>query len=241
MPADLKTVVGLVDRWSLPLMTKAEQKKAVEFTRMCKFWKTNECKMGADCTFAHESSELRPSPKPCFEFSKTGSCKRGEACRFVHSLDGRKSKKPKDLPAQSGKKEEAEPKIGPVDLHPQVRHCHSREEFFDMSQLHQLAPPVASDFGDQFDQFRPDLRMREIEAYACAAKRDLRQTAGAGIVLDSSLSEAFDPQEFAALHPTTSNRIARPAGSTQNLSALTSSLSIAPSHLPDVRPQSFWI
>ncbi|CAE7676180.1 unnamed protein product [Symbiodinium sp. CCMP2456] len=219
-------------------MTKAEQKKAVEFTRMCKFWKTNECKMGADCTFAHESSELRPSPKPCFEFSKTGTCKRGEACRFVHSLDCRKSKKPKDLPAQSANREEAEPKIRPGDLYPQVRHCHSREEFFNVPQLHQLAPPVASDFGDGF---RPDLHMREIEAYARAAKRDLRQTAGAGIVLESSLSEAFDPQEFAALHPTTSNRIVRPADSNQNLSALISSLSTSPSHLPDVRPQSFWI
>ena len=68
-------------------MTKAEQKKAVQFTRMCKFWRANECKMGADCTFAHETAELRPSPKPCFEFSKTGSCKRGQACRFVHSVD----------------------------------------------------------------------------------------------------------------------------------------------------------
>ena len=66
-------------------MTKAEQKKAVQFTRMCKFWRANECKMGADCTFAHETAELRPSPKPCFEFSKTGACKRGQACRFVHS------------------------------------------------------------------------------------------------------------------------------------------------------------
>ena len=65
-------------------MTKAEQKKAVQYTRMCKFWRTNECKMGADCTFAHGSSELRPSPKPCFEFSKTGFCTRGQACRFIH-------------------------------------------------------------------------------------------------------------------------------------------------------------
>ncbi|CAE7327859.1 unnamed protein product [Symbiodinium natans] len=68
-------------------MTKSEQKKAVKFTRMCKFWRTNECKMGTDCTFAHDTSELRPSPKPCFEFSKTGSCARGQACRFVHTVD----------------------------------------------------------------------------------------------------------------------------------------------------------
>ena len=71
-------------------MTKAEQKKAVQFTRMCKFWRANECKMGADCTFAHETAELRPSPKPCFEFSKTGTCKRGQACRFVHSVENMK-------------------------------------------------------------------------------------------------------------------------------------------------------
>ncbi|OLQ14554.1 Zinc finger CCCH domain-containing protein 59 [Symbiodinium microadriaticum] len=67
-------------------MTKAEQKKAVQFTRMCKFWQTNECKMGADCTFAHDSSDLRPSPKPCFDFAKKGVCTRGDACRFVHQL-----------------------------------------------------------------------------------------------------------------------------------------------------------
>ena len=27
--------------------------------------------MGADCTFAHSTEELRPSPKPCFEFVKS--------------------------------------------------------------------------------------------------------------------------------------------------------------------------
>ena len=42
--------------------------------------------MGADCTFAHSTSELRPSPKPCFDFVKTGFCLRGEGCRFVHEM-----------------------------------------------------------------------------------------------------------------------------------------------------------
>ena len=73
-------------------MTKAEQKKAVQFTRMCKFWRTNECKMGTDCTFAHTTEELRPSPKPCFDFVKKGICSRGQACRFVHDLNGIKPK-----------------------------------------------------------------------------------------------------------------------------------------------------
>ena len=67
-------------------MPKAEAKNAVKFTRMCKFWKTNECKMGADCTFAHATSELRPSPKPCFDFVKNGFCARGQGCRFVHEV-----------------------------------------------------------------------------------------------------------------------------------------------------------
>ena len=67
-------------------MTKAEQKKAVQFTRMCKFWRTNECKMGVDCTFAHSTSELRPSPKSCFDFVKNGYCARGHSCRFVHHV-----------------------------------------------------------------------------------------------------------------------------------------------------------
>ncbi|CAE7018849.1 zfs1 [Symbiodinium sp. CCMP2456] len=73
-------------------MTKAEQKKAVQFTRMCKFWRTNECKMGTECTFAHTTEELRPSPKPCFDFVKKGICSRGQACRFVHDLNGIKPK-----------------------------------------------------------------------------------------------------------------------------------------------------
>ena len=69
-----------------PVMPKAEPKSAVKFTRMCKFWKTNECKMGADCTFAHSATQLRPSPKPCFDFVKNGYCSRGQACRFVHEV-----------------------------------------------------------------------------------------------------------------------------------------------------------
>ncbi|CAE7327741.1 unnamed protein product [Symbiodinium natans] len=67
-------------------MPKAEAKNTVKFTRMCKFWKTNECKMGADCTFAHSTKELRPSPKPCFDFVKNGFCARGQTCRFVHEV-----------------------------------------------------------------------------------------------------------------------------------------------------------
>ena len=71
-------------------MTKAEQKKAVRFTRMCRFWRTNECKMGADCTFAHSATELRPSPKPCYDFVKFGMCSRGQECRFVHEVPEKK-------------------------------------------------------------------------------------------------------------------------------------------------------
>mmetsp|Transcript_41992 Transcript_41992/g.75337 ORF Transcript_41992/g.75337 Transcript_41992/m.75337 type:complete len:194 (+) Transcript_41992:60-641(+) len=75
-------------------MTKSEQKKAVQFTRMCKYWKTHECTMGTECTFAHSSLELRPSPKPCFEFMKRGVCTRGEACRFVHEAPKPRAKGP---------------------------------------------------------------------------------------------------------------------------------------------------
>ena len=67
-------------------MPKAEAKNAVKYTRMCKFWRTNECKSGEDCTFAHSTAELRASPKPCFGFVKNGFCARGEGCRFVHEL-----------------------------------------------------------------------------------------------------------------------------------------------------------
>ena len=48
--------------------------------------------MGADCTFAHSTSELRPSPKPCFDFVKTGYCVRGQGCRFVHEAFEMKTK-----------------------------------------------------------------------------------------------------------------------------------------------------
>ena len=146
-------------------MTKAEQKKAVQFTRMCKFWRTNECKMGADCTFAHTTSELRPSPKPCFEFSKTGSCKRGQACRFVHSADVKKSK---GIPGQSSKGEGlVAPMIRPVG--PADVTCSSSTnpggqfEMFDMPQLRQLLPPVEADFHrlSGLYQLRHDIDMRE--------------------------------------------------------------------------------
>ncbi|CAE7261953.1 unnamed protein product, partial [Symbiodinium necroappetens] len=65
------------------------------------FWQSNECKLGAECTFAHETSELLPSPKPCFQFSKTGTCKRGQACRFVHSESMSISGKAKRVPQQA--------------------------------------------------------------------------------------------------------------------------------------------
>ena len=75
-------------------MAEAQKEMAVQFTRMCKFWRKNECKMGADCTFAHSTSELRPSPKRCFEFVKNGGyCTRGHACRFAHHVV--ESKKPR--------------------------------------------------------------------------------------------------------------------------------------------------
>jgi len=70
----------------------------MECTRMCKFWRTNECKMGADCTFAHETTELRPSPKPCFDFAKKGVCTRGDACRFVHQLGPKAKVKIPEMP-----------------------------------------------------------------------------------------------------------------------------------------------
>mmetsp|Transcript_42554 Transcript_42554/g.99224 ORF Transcript_42554/g.99224 Transcript_42554/m.99224 type:complete len:240 (-) Transcript_42554:158-877(-) len=81
-------------------MPKAEAKRAAQFTRMCKFWRTNECKMGAECTFAHSTAELRQSPKPCFDFVKTGFCARGQACRFVHAIDVKaKAAKCTELPS----------------------------------------------------------------------------------------------------------------------------------------------
>ncbi|CAE7327764.1 Tis11 [Symbiodinium natans] len=187
-------------------MTKSEQKKAVQFTRMCKFWRTNECKMGADCTFAHASSELRPSPKPCFEFSKTGSCKRGRACRFVHSADGVKSRNAKDPPAQASSEAcSTEPLIRPVGPS-EVIQCTSASvtggELFDMPRLGQLFPPRESDFmsgpsPQGLLQNLNSLGMRDIEAFAREARiarrsqnptfSDLRQTAAE---MRSSLSES---------------------------------------------------
>ena len=84
--------IRVVSLGIIAAMTKAERKKAVQFTRMCKFWKTDECKMGTDCTFAHTTEELRPSQKPCFDWVKKGNCSRGVACRFVHDLNSIKPK-----------------------------------------------------------------------------------------------------------------------------------------------------
>ena len=232
-------------------MTKAEQKKAVQFTRMCKFWRTNECKMGADCTFAHATLELRPSPKPCFEFSKTGSCKRGQACRFVHSTDPKKSK---SVHTQSSKGDglfaPATRSVGAADVA-----CRSSSDsngqlpMFDMPKLTQLFPPVEADF-QSLHQFKHDLRMREIRQGHFVhdfAQGDFFQTADAEAHLHSCPSEVFlgfeDTHRPLALAPDGGPWRPEDAAATVSLAAARW-LNDEPAAQAEVRssePMSFWL
>ena len=66
-----------------------DTRQVLKFTRMCKYWNTNRCNLGAECSFAHSESELRDQPdlvstQLCFQFARKGVCKNGEACKFAH-------------------------------------------------------------------------------------------------------------------------------------------------------------
>ena len=66
-----------------------DNKDALKFTRMCKYWKANRCHLGAECSFAHSDLQLRDQPdlvatQLCYQFTRKGLCKNGESCKFAH-------------------------------------------------------------------------------------------------------------------------------------------------------------
>ena len=70
-------------------MTTPQVRDSLKYTRICKYWSSNRCKMGKDCNFAHSELQLRDQPdlvatRLCFQFSSKGRCKNGEDCKFAH-------------------------------------------------------------------------------------------------------------------------------------------------------------
>jgi len=60
-----------------------------EKTVMCVFFSKGLCTRGPDCTFAHDSSQVRAKPdlirtSLCRQFMKKGFCKNAEACKYAH-------------------------------------------------------------------------------------------------------------------------------------------------------------
>lgn len=63
--------------------------RALEMTKLCKFFRSGHCQRGSACTFAHGKKQLRPQPdlfrtQLCEDFAATGACRFGAACRYAH-------------------------------------------------------------------------------------------------------------------------------------------------------------
>ena len=70
-------------------MSTPQVRDSLKYTRICKYWSSNRCKLGKDCNFAHSEIELRNQPdlvatRLCFQFSSKGRCKKGDDCKFAH-------------------------------------------------------------------------------------------------------------------------------------------------------------
>eukprot|EP00437_Effrenium_voratum_P012439 CAMPEP_0181446872 /NCGR_PEP_ID=MMETSP1110-20121109/26332_1 /TAXON_ID=174948 /ORGANISM="Symbiodinium sp., Strain CCMP421" /LENGTH=245 /DNA_ID=CAMNT_0023570971 /DNA_START=59 /DNA_END=796 /DNA_ORIENTATION=- len=70
-------------------MSTPQVRDSLKYTRICKYWSSNRCKLGKECNFAHSELELRNQPdliatRLCFQYSSKGRCKKGEACKFAH-------------------------------------------------------------------------------------------------------------------------------------------------------------
>mmetsp|Transcript_55556 Transcript_55556/g.172157 ORF Transcript_55556/g.172157 Transcript_55556/m.172157 type:complete len:362 (-) Transcript_55556:158-1243(-) len=77
-----------------PAQVKSQESKPLPVyfhkTRMCKFFLSGQCIRGADCTFAHNESELADTPdlfrtEMCHRFMNSGKCPNGANCHFAHS------------------------------------------------------------------------------------------------------------------------------------------------------------
>ena len=70
-------------------MSTPQVRDSLKYTRICKYWSSNRCKLGKDCNFAHSELELRDQPdlvatRLCFQYSSKGRCKKGDDCKFAH-------------------------------------------------------------------------------------------------------------------------------------------------------------
>ena len=99
-------------RTPLPLastMSTPQVRDSLKYTRICKYWSSNRCKLGQDCNFAHSELELRDQPdlvatRLCFQFSSKGRCKKGDDCKFAHGKNELRS-----LPKAETRNDEMEP------------------------------------------------------------------------------------------------------------------------------------
>ncbi|CAJ1349415.1 unnamed protein product [Effrenium voratum] len=64
---------------------KAQLRKSLWKTQLCKFWSSGQCHNGASCSFAHSQEELlRPqAPRLCRRYDR-GFCNKGAKCQFAH-------------------------------------------------------------------------------------------------------------------------------------------------------------
>ena len=100
-------------------MTTPQVRDSLKYTRICKYYGLNKCKLGKDCNFAHSELELRGQPdlvqtRLCFQYSSKGRCKNGENCKFAHGRSQLRS-----LPQARSRTDEMQPmkvKLGNVGL-----------------------------------------------------------------------------------------------------------------------------
>lgn len=86
-------------------ITADEDKK---YTKLCRFFRHNECKLGSECPFIHLPNNSRPVGNAeertnantdkaviCKHFRRLGYCRLGDSCNFLHATNG------SDLPSAS--------------------------------------------------------------------------------------------------------------------------------------------
>lgn len=67
-------------------------RKQFNKTKMCSFFRSGECKYGADCTYAHDANDLTIAPDltkttMCDEWQKGCCQKKAEDCQFAHGTE----------------------------------------------------------------------------------------------------------------------------------------------------------
>ena len=125
----------------------SEMRKALKFTRMCKYWSSKRCVMGDDCNFAHSSKELRvadlTATQLCYAFSRTGRCSKGDTCTFAH---GQKELRPVPL----CREKEHRVKEEQIYLETLAHTLRLKSHLINFSDLSDLSfrPPPGLDFPD---------------------------------------------------------------------------------------------